>query len=129
MYTLYHWAHGIDILVSVLPASSLKRLQGESRLRSVYVRSLHFIPPLQETQVNRQLIIIKKKSLGQELLSTSAMTESFCVFFQLVTFEIMLLFDVILTIEFVADGKTYTYSTFLHREPGERSEYGDYSMG
>jgi hypothetical protein len=90
---------------------------------------LHFIPPLQETQVNRQLIIIKKKSLGQELLSTSAMTESFCVFFQLVTFEIMLLFDVILTIEFVADGKTYTYSTFLHREPGERSEYGDYSMG
>ena len=60
MYTLYHWAHGMDILISVPPASSLKRHQAESRLRSVYVRSLHFIPPLQETQVNRQLIIIKK---------------------------------------------------------------------
>jgi len=58
MYTLYHWAHGIDILISVIPASSLKRLQAESRLRSVYVRSLHFIQPLQETQINREL---KKK--------------------------------------------------------------------
>jgi hypothetical protein len=46
MYTLYHWAHVMDILISVLPASSLKRLQAESRLRSVYARSLHFIPPL-----------------------------------------------------------------------------------
>jgi hypothetical protein len=124
MYNLYHWAHGIGILISVIPASSMKRLQTESHLRSVYVRSLHFIQPLQETQVNRQLI---KKSLGQELLSTSAMTDSFCVFFQLVTFEIMLLFDAILTRKLVADGKTY--SLFRHREPGEHSEYGDYSMG
>jgi hypothetical protein len=53
----------------------------------------------------------------------------FLPFFQVVTFEIILLFDVILNIKFVADGKTYTYSTFRHREPGERSEYGDYSMG
>lgn len=78
MYTLHQWAHGIDILIFVILTPSLKRLQAESRLRLVYVRSLHFIQPLQETQINRQLF---KKSLGQELLRTSVMTDSYCVFF------------------------------------------------
>jgi hypothetical protein len=69
----------------------------------------------------------KKKALVKSCWAPRPWLTLSAFFFQFVTCEIMLLFDAILTIKIVADGKTY--STFRYREPGERSEYGVDSMG